>query len=136
MAEEMRAHLDVLTEEYVAAGMSETEARLAAQKRFGGIAQIEERCRDEQRFVWLEQIGKEVRQAVRSLFRTPGFSLTTLLTLVLGIGVATIAFKMSAELLIFSPRFPHPQQLFLIGFTDRQGQQNPYRYPFHHILIQ
>src|SRR5436190_1072948 len=55
MSEEMQAHLDALTERNRAAGMSSDEARYAALRTFGGVAQIAERARDERRSLWGEQ---------------------------------------------------------------------------------
>jgi hypothetical protein len=54
MSEELRAPLDALTERSLAAGMPPEEARYAAMRAFGGVAQIAERARDERRsaFCW------------------------------------------------------------------------------------
>src|SRR5665213_1271592 len=96
MADEMRQHLEELTRSYAESGMELGEARLAASRRFGGIAQIEERCRDEQGFIWVGQIANDVRYTWRSLVRARGFTLTVLITLVLGIGVTTAVFSLTA----------------------------------------
>jgi len=119
MAEEMRQHLDELTRSYAADGMEPGEARLAAQKRFGGVTQIEERCRDERGFIWLGQISNDVRYALRSLARARGFTLTVLLTLVLGIGVTTAVFSLTATDLFLALPFPSPHQLVRIGLKDQ-----------------
>src|SRR4051794_37414016 len=52
MRAEMQAHLDVLTERNLAAGMSSDEARHAALREFGGVAQFAEQARDERRSLW------------------------------------------------------------------------------------
>ena len=89
MAEEMRNHLRALTEANIAAGMAQEEAQFAAARQFGGLAQIMEQCREQRGLVWLEQWGKDVRFAVRSLIRAWGFTVAVVATLALGIAVAT-----------------------------------------------
>jgi hypothetical protein len=85
MVEEMRQHLDEMMRANIEDGMDPLEARFAAQRRFGGLAQLEERCRDEHGFSRLIQIPNDVAYAVRSLCRARGYSLTVRATLTLGI---------------------------------------------------
>jgi putative ABC transport system permease protein len=127
MAAEMRQHIEALTDANIADGMSPEEARNAAMKRFGGLAQIQERCRDEHGFVWLGQFLNDVRFAVRSLCRARGFSATILATLILGIGVTTIVFNLTAAIVIYAQPYPKPDQLFFIGFKDKQNSAQYYR---------
>jgi len=128
MSEEMRVHLEMATAANVAAGMSPTEARYAAQREFGGMEQVKEAYRDQRGWVWLEQWGKDVAFAVRSLCRAHNFSLAVLGTLVVGIGVATVVFDLTASRVIFSQPYPQPEQLFVLGFKNKQSSSNPYRF--------
>jgi predicted permease len=89
MGEEMRVHLDMLAERNRAAGMNEEEARFAARREFGGEEQIKERCREQRSWGWLEQIGEDVRHAVRMLRRQPFHSTIVVVTLAAGIGLGT-----------------------------------------------
>jgi putative ABC transport system permease protein len=88
MADEIRAHIELRTQRNLEAGMSPEEARYAAMRAFGGVEQIKERCRDERRrgWIWLEQFSQDLRHAIRSLRRNPGFATAIVLTLALGIG--------------------------------------------------
>ncbi|MGA2694047.1 MAG: permease prefix domain 1-containing protein, partial [Opitutaceae bacterium] len=100
MAEEMQAHLDGLTERNMAAGMSPEEALYAAQRAFGGVEQIKERARDERGWVWLENLGRDVRFSLRSLRRSVGFSAAVIITLALCIGANTTIMSMLYGLIL------------------------------------
>src|SRR5262245_66471802 len=62
---EMRFHLEMETEKNIRRGMSEEEARLAAQRSFGGLQQVKESYRDASRFRWLEEIWEDLRYGGR-----------------------------------------------------------------------
>src|SRR4051812_2695775 len=96
MSEEMRAHLELQTQQNVARGMSADEARYAARRTFGGVEQLKEQCRDERRrgWVWLEHLAQDLRYAGGSLRRNPVFTATAVLTLVLGLGATTTIFTL------------------------------------------
>ena len=67
MAEEMRQHLERRIQEKIGDGMTPDEVRFAAQRDFGGVAQVQEQCRDERRFVWLEQAWQDLCYAAKAL---------------------------------------------------------------------
>jgi len=91
LAREIEAHLALLQEDFERGGMPPEEARLAAKRAYGGVEQTKEVHRDARSFVWIEQFFKDVRYGWVNLRRNPGFTLTAVIALALGIGVnATI----------------------------------------------
>lgn len=94
MAEEMRFHLEQRAADLAADGLAADEARLAAQRRFGNTAALQERARDAFGWRWLQDFARDLRFAVRQLGHAPGFSLLAVVTLGLGIGANTSMFSL------------------------------------------
>ena len=67
IAEELRQHVDLLTERNIAAGMSSSEARSAARKAFGGVQQIKEVAREQRVWRWADEFIQDVRFGARAL---------------------------------------------------------------------
>lgn len=93
MAAEMRHHIECETAARVAAGLSPDEARRTAMRDFGGLDRFKEQARDERGFRLLEDVGSDVRYAVRGLRNDPGYALAAVLTFALGIGLATAIYS-------------------------------------------
>lgn len=121
MAAEMQAHLDGLAERNIAKGMTPEEARYAARREFGGVEQIKERARDARGWVWLEQLGQDVRYALRSLARSPAFTVTAVVTLALGIGVNAALFTLYNTIALQSVPVKDPASLVRIAGRTSQG---------------
>ena len=91
---ELRFHFESQVADKVDAGMSEAEARRATRLEFGGMEQIKGDCRESRGTLWLVSIVQDLRFGVRILARSPGFSITAIVVLALGIGVSTLAFSL------------------------------------------
>ena len=85
LSEELAAHIEMATEDNVRAGMNPQEARRQAMIRFGGVEAAKELHRDARSLPSLESFVQDARYALRMLGRNPGFALTAVLVLALGL---------------------------------------------------
>jgi hypothetical protein len=110
MAEEMRFHLEMRTEDGLAGGLPADEARHAANRKFGNLGMVQAKSRDQFVFQWLEQLLQDVSYSARTLRKNKGYSIVALLTLGLGIGVNTTAFTVLNRLLLRPAPFADTQR--------------------------
>src|SRR6266567_3918992 len=113
--EELRCYLDLLIDQKIAAGMSETVARHAALSEVGGTEQVKQAVRDHRAGTGLELLWQDVRYALRQLRRSPAFTLTAVITLGLGTGATTSIFSAVYSLLLRSLPYHDYGQLMSIS---------------------
>ncbi len=114
---ELQFHLEHQIEQNIATGMTTEEARSAALREIGGLAQIEEQCRESRRVTWFDHSLQDLRFAMRAWRRNPGFTLVLVMTLALGIGANTAIFSLIDGILLRPLPFPHPEQLVNAAYT-------------------
>src|SRR5262245_9387118 len=112
--DEIREHLDLLTERYVSQGMQRDDAAQAARRQFGNITHLREARRTERTFPSLESLWRDLRHGGRACRKNPGFSAAVVLTLALGIGANTALFSVCNTILLKPLQYQDPDRLVML----------------------
>ena len=116
---EIEEHLALETAENVRAGLSPIEARRQAVLKFGAVEAIKEDYRAQKGLPFLETLMQDTRHALRRLRKAPVFTITTVLTLALGIGATTWIFTLVHAVLLKSLAVAKPGELYRLGKESR-----------------
>ena len=111
---EIEEHLRLLEERFRRQGLSPADARLAARREFGGIAQLHEHLRETRGLPFLENLGRDLVFSLRMIRKQPGFSLMVIAILAIGLGANTAIFSLVNGILLHPLPFPHPENLVAI----------------------
>ncbi len=116
--EELEFHLARQVEANVAAGMPADEARRQAGIAFGGVERAREQCREERPEYFFETLLQDVRYALRGFRRSPVFTITVVVTLMLGIGATTAVFSVVDRILFRALPYAHADRLVSVGLVQ------------------
>src|SRR6202453_1082513 len=111
---ELRSDLELEEEEQREGGVSGEEARYAALRAFGNPTLIREQTRAVWSWNWLESLLRDLRISIRTLLRSPGFSVIAVLLMALFIGAATSLFTVVRSILLKPLPFRDPERLVMI----------------------
>ena len=129
MDDEIASHLEEAADDYVARGLSREEARLAAIRDFGGIAQAKEAHREVRAITWPDDVRQDVKYAVRRLCKDRSFTLIAVATLALGIGVNTAVFSVVNGVLLNPLPYPAPDRLVAVYWRTADQPRDSSSYP-------
>ncbi|MGA2649595.1 MAG: ABC transporter permease [Terracidiphilus sp.] len=107
----IQEHIDERTEELMEDGMARREAEQTARREFGNVTLMKERSREEWQWAWLESLFGDLKLTLRRLWKSPGFAVTVLLTLAIGIGANTAVFSVLNSVLLRPLPYPEAQEL-------------------------
>ena len=111
---ELNFHLRELADAKIAEGLTPEEARRQAQLEFGGNAQVREVCRDIHRMALLDGALMNLKSALRFIRKAPGFSITVVLTLALGVGANSAVFSAIDAIILRALPYPEADRLVML----------------------
>ncbi|MGP1665020.1 MAG: ADOP family duplicated permease, partial [Rhodanobacter sp.] len=117
MRAEMQHHLEEQIRRNEAAGMASPEARYAARRAFGHADRYREQAREARGWLWLEQWWQDLRFAGHLLHKAPGFAVTAILTIAIGIGASAALFSIVNGVLLRPLRFADSEKIVTIVET-------------------
>jgi putative ABC transport system permease protein len=115
--EELQFHLEQQAEANIAAGMTPQEARRQAVIAFGGVERTKEESHQQRPSFYIETVVQDIRYALRGFARNPAFTVTILVTLMLGIGATTAVFSIVDRILFRSLPYAHADRLVSVGMV-------------------
>jgi predicted permease len=125
--EELEFHIGMETQENIRRGMAPSDARVAARRAIGNTTQVCEEVHRMNTIEFLDETGRIIRQTLRAFRHRPGFAVTAIATLALGIGSSTAIFSVVNSVLIRPLPYPEADQLIVVRHTAELGS-SPFLY--------
>jgi putative ABC transport system permease protein len=127
--EEIRSHLEMRTEDNRASGMSPENARRSARLRFGNPQTAREQTHAADAMLKFDELGRDLRYAVRQMRKNPGPTAIMVITLALGIGANNAMFSFSDAILLRPMPVTRPSEIMTIADTTLDDSSGGFSYP-------
>ena len=131
---ELQSHIQMRIEDNLAAGMSQEEARRNAMLKFGNLTVMRERVAGADAALALDSVWADIRYALRQLHRSPGFAVTSIVILALGIGASTAIFSAVKPILLDPLPYPHASRIMMLWEMRSDGAPMDVTYGTFHGL--
>ena len=119
--EELQFHMERQLQESLATGLKPPEARRIARRSLSGVEQQKELCREARGTLFLENLFRDLKYALRIFAHNPGFAVVVVVTLTLGIGANTAIFSLVEATVLRPLPYPEADRLVALSEADRQG---------------
>jgi putative ABC transport system permease protein len=130
---EIDAHLALETDRFIADGLAPDAARRAARRAFGNVTRTEERFYESRQIMWIDDLVRDVRHALLTLRRAPGFTVVAVLTLAIGLG-ATTAISSIVDTILVQP-LPFADADRLVRVVENVPHVTPGRPPLQNGAV-
>src|SRR5580693_609046 len=126
LKEEIEEHIALQTAENVRAGLSPVEARRQAMLKFGGVEAIKEDYRAERGLLFIDNLVRDLRFALRMLRKSPGFAAVAVVTLAVAIGANAVVFSALNGLILRPLNVPRAESLYLLERGNDKALNHSY----------